>query len=373
MPDATRFSITATRLAFFIAGFILASWAPMIPMIKARLALSDGAMGGVLLAFGLGSLITMPFSGGLAARFGCRHVFTGAMGLSLLALFSLITLDQQGWVTVALFVFGMSVGAMDVIVNLHAVMVEKRAQRAIMSSVHALFSLGGMLGAASVSGLLALSLSPMMIIAIEAIVLSSLLYAIHSGLSNDAQTQHTPFLVRPRGIVILLGLLCFIAYIVEGAMLDWSGILLIQQHQISAAQAGMGYTLFALTMTCGRVLGDRCVRALGRRQVFVLSSGMTTLGLAILAMNPPLWGAAIAFLMIGLGLSNIAPILFSASGRQQVMPDALAVAAVSTLGYAGILLGPALIGGWAHFVTLNGAFACIAVLSCLLFAYARRA
>lgn len=372
MPVLIQQPIQATRKAFFIAGFSLATWAPLIPLAKERLHVDHGAMGAILLAFGLGSLLMMPLSGLLAARYGCRRVFTSALLVVLLTMSALVLLDQVLAMALALFVFGAGVGAMDVVVNIHAVITEKRAEKPIMSGFHALFSLGGIMGAGLASALLASGVSPLHVIFMVQALLLLLILSAWQGLLNESQPRDTPFFALPHGSVIMLGALCFIAYIMEGAMLDWSGILLLGLPDIHASQAGIGYTLFAITMTIGRFTGDRLIGRFGQRRVFVASALLATCGFAMLVLGASLWGLACAFLLTGFGLANIAPMLFTATGRQQAMPDALAVAAVSTMGYSGILLGPAMIGGLAHLFSLIGAFACITALSCALFLCARR-
>ncbi|MEK9495758.1 MFS transporter [Photorhabdus sp. P32] len=360
--------IMATRTAFFIAGFSLASWAPLIPLAKERLQLDNGAMGLLMLAFGIGSFIMMPMAGMLAARFGCRQIFTLCALIVLVMLPGLSILPTPLTLACALFIFGAGIGAMDVVVNIHAVMVEKMARRPIMSGFHALFSLGGIAGAGSVSALLSVGISPLQVMAMAVLLIILLLLPVWNGLLNEAEAGNTPFFAVPHGIVILLGFLCFVAYIMEGSMLDWSGILLTSVHNISSHQAGIGYTLFAIAMTSGRFLGDKIIALYGHRRVFISSALLATSGFILIYSASTAIMLGLSFLMIGAGLSNIAPMLFTASGQQKIMPDSLAVAAVSTMGYSGILLGPALIGGLAHIVTLHGAFACIALLSISLLA-----
>ncbi|NHB62620.1 MFS transporter [Photorhabdus sp. RW14-46] len=360
--------IMATRAAFFIAGFSLASWAPLIPLAKERLQLDNGAMGLLMLAFGIGSFIMMPIAGMLAARFGCRQIFTLCALVVLVMLPGLSVLPTPLTLACVLFIFGAGIGAMDVVVNIHAVMVEKMARRPIMSGFHALFSLGGIVGAGSVSALLSLGISPLQAMVMVVLLVILLLLPVWSGLLNEAESDNTPFFAMPHGIVILLGFLCFVAYIMEGSMLDWSGILLTSVHNISSHQAGIGYTLFAIAMTSGRFLGDKIIALYGHRRVFISSALLATSGFILIYSASTAIMLGLSFLMIGAGLSNIAPMLFTASGQQKIMPDSLAVAAVSTMGYSGILLGPAIIGGLAHIVTLHGAFACIALLSISLLA-----
>lgn len=360
--------IIATRISFFIAGFSIASWAPLIPLVKERLGLDDGSMGLLILVFGIGSFIMMPIAGMLATRFGCRKVFAFFALLAVLILPGLSVFSAPLTLACALFVFGMGIGATDVVINIHAVNIEKRVHQPIMSGFHALFSLGGIAGAGTVSLLLFLGISPFPATLAVGVFVILLLLPTWNGMLDNAETEETPFFALPRGIVTLIGSLCFVVYLMEGSMLDWSGILLSSVHNMSSHQAGFGYTLFAITMTAGRFLGDKIIATCGYRRVFLGSAILATSGFVLIYLATNTIQLGISFLMIGAGLSNLAPMFFTASGQQKVMPDALAVSAVSTMGYSGILLGPAIIGGLAHQVTLHGAFACIAVLSLSLLA-----
>nr|WP_323856884.1 MULTISPECIES: MFS transporter [unclassified Xenorhabdus] len=360
--------VMATRISFFIAGFSIASWAPLIPLVKERLGLDDGSMGLLILVFGIGSFIMMPIAGMLATRFGCRKVFTLFALLAVLILPGLSVLSTPLTLACALFVFGMGIGATDVVINIHAVNIEKRVHQPIMSGFHALFSLGGIAGAGTVSLLLFLGISPLHVTIAVGVFVILLLLPTWNGMLDDTEAEDTPFFALPRGIVILIGTLCFVVYLMEGSMLDWSGILLSSVHNMSIHQAGFGYTLFAITMTAGRFLGDKIIAACGYRRVFLGSAILATSGFVLIYLASSPIQLGISFLMTGAGLSNLAPMFFTASGQQKVMPDALAVSAVSTMGYSGILLGPAIIGGLAHQVTLHGAFACIALISLSLLA-----
>ncbi|WP_234418384.1 MFS transporter [Dongshaea marina] len=356
-------SIMATRIAFFVAGFALASWAPLIPLAKERLMVDNGTMGMILLAFGIGSFLMMPLSGSLASRYGCKLVFILATLVALVMLPTLVTLDTPLALAIALFLFGAGIGAMDVVVNIQAVLVEKQAQKPIMSSFHALFSIGGIAGAGLVSLLLIGHLTPLITVLLIVVIVATLLALASGGLLNYSESDDSPLFVVPRGIVILLGILCFVAYIMEGSMLDWSGILLTSHNIIAANHAGFGYTIFACAMTIGRLLGDRIIAKFGRLRVFVCSSLIATAGFAVVVSGAQLTNMLSGFFLIGIGLANIVPILFTASGQQKVMPSALAVASVSTIGYSGILMGPALIGGIAHLTSLKVAFILVALVS----------
>lgn len=352
----------ATRLAFFIAGLAMAAWAPLVPLAQQRAGLDEAQLGLLLLCLGTGSLLAMPLSGLLVARHGCRAVLVGATLLIAAVLPALAIAAQPLALAGALFLFGVGMGALDCSVNLQAVMVERDSGRPMMSGFHGLWSVGGIAGAGGVSALLALGLSaPAAVGLVVALLLLALAWARAGFLPHGAPGSGAAFAL-PRGIVLLIGGLCFIVFLAEGAMLDWSAVFLSDTHGVGAAQAGLGYTAFATMMTLGRLSGDRIVARLGPGRVIVIGALCAAGGLALSTWVPQWQGALAGYALVGLGCSNIVPVLYSAIGRQRRMPESLAVPAVTTLGYAGILIGPAAIGAVAASSSLRGAFIGLALL-----------
>jgi hypothetical protein len=258
----------------------------------------------------------------------------------------------------ALLVFGAAVGAIDVAINIQAVIVEKASGRALMSGFHGFFSIGGIAGAASMSALLWLGFAPSWAALLVALLVAMLVLAGASGLLRHGEHREGGSLFAlPHGVVILLGGLCFILFLAEGAMLDWSALLLVSRRGVDARVAGAGYAVFALAMTIGRFNGDHIVQALGPRPVLLGGGVGAAAGFALAALAPSMGWTLVGFALVGLGASNIVPILFSAAGRQQAMPSGPAISAISTVGYAGVLIGPAAIGGIAAITSLPMGFA----------------
>lgn len=357
----------STRVAFFIAGFGIAAWAPLIPYAKDRLAIDEGLLGLLLLCLGVGSIITMPLAGALATRFGCRVVILAASGFLCLALPFLAIASSIPALIVTLLLFGAAIGTVDVVVNLQAVIVEKASGKAMMSGFHGLWSVGGFVGAGLVSGLLKVGASPLIATFCVVIIIAGFLTVFGKQLlPYGSEEQDTPLFVLPKGIVLFIGLLCFIVFLAEGSMLDWSAVFLVSLRGVDFSQAGLGYFLFSVAMTIGRLSGDHWVQKLGGKRLLFLGGLCAACGLVI-AISIPTWIAGvIGFGLVGLGSSNIVPILYSILGRQKVMPTNLAVSAVTTLGYTGILAGPALIGLVAHFTSLSVAFGAVAALLLLV-------
>jgi predicted MFS family arabinose efflux permease len=363
----------ATRLIFLTSGIGMASWAPMVPYAKARLGLDDADLGLVLLAFGGGSMVSMPLVGWLAHRYGNRKVI-GVAGLMLCVAIPLLAIVPNAPALAAvLLYFGAMLGAVDVAMNAHAVEVERRDGRALMSGFHGLFSIGGLAGAAIMSVLLALGLTLRAGALAIALLLALIVLSQRSSLLpgvDDAAERSTAFRL-PRGLVLLLGVLCFVSFLAEGSMLDWSAVLLRDFRGFSAASAGIGYACFSVAMAAGRLAGDRVVSRLGPVRTVRIGGGAAAIGFLLTAMAP--WPAVslLGFMLIGLGASNIVPVMFSAAGRLPGNPPAISIAAVTMLGYAGLLSGPALIGFMAHASNLPVALAVVAGLLLLVAGSAR--
>ncbi|NWE29063.1 MFS transporter [Pseudomonas gingeri] len=357
-----RLEQMSTRIAFFIAGFGVAAWAPLVPYAKARAGLDEGTLGLLLLCLGVGSIIAMPVAGALASRFGCRRVLTVGTLLICLALPLLATVSSVPLLVAALFLFGAGLGSVDSTVNLQAVIVERASGKTMMSGFHGLFSLGGIAGAAGVSALLGLGLSPLAAIGVVIVFLILALLKAAPHLLPYGSASAGPAFAVPHGVVLFIGLLCFVVFLAEGAMLDWSAVFLSAERQVPDAYAGLGYAAFALTMTLGRLTGDAIVRRLGAKPVIVIGGITAAVGLALSTLAPAWEAALLGYALVGAGCSNIVPVLYTAVGKQKVMPESIAIPAITTLGYAGILAGPAAIGFIAHASSLSLAFLLIALM-----------
>ena len=216
----------STRIVFFIAGLGVAAWAPLVPFAKARSGLGDGALGLLLLCLGAGSIVAMAPAGALAARFGCRRVLIAATGMICLTLPLLATGSSLPVLVAALFIFGAGVGSLDCVVNIQAVIVERASRRPMMSGFHGLFSVGGIVGAGGVSALLGLGATPFVAtLCVAAGILGVLVKAAPHLLPYGGEGDGSIFAI-PRGIVLFIGILCFILFLTEAAVLDWSAVFL---------------------------------------------------------------------------------------------------------------------------------------------------
>ena len=361
-PAAGRAEQHSTRLLFLLAGFSAAAWASLVPVAKAATGVNEGQLGLVLLCLGIGSLLAMPVSCVVSTRHGCRKVLM-VCGVALCACLPLLASVQNVFTLAAsLFFFGAMIGTFDCVMNIQAVIVERDSKRPLMSGFHGFYSLGGLLGAATTSTIMDLGVSPFATVSAIALAGVLLLMLIRRHVLPYGNPAEGPPFALPRGEVLFLGMLCMTVFLVEGSMMDWSAVLLTENHGMPVAQAGYGFAAFSLTMTFGRLTGDRIVARVGRRSV-VTVGGLLAMGGILLATLVPLWQAALlGYAMVGLGCSNIVPVLFTAVGRQTSMPQSVAVPAMSTLGYAGVLAGPAAIGFIAHHSSLPMAFLLVAAL-----------
>ncbi|HEY1927333.1 MAG TPA: MFS transporter [Caulobacteraceae bacterium] len=346
----------ATRLAFAVAGFVTACWAPLVPFAKARLGVNDAQLGMLLLCAGVGSLIGVSAAGLLSARIGARPVVIWAGAGLCASLPALAASASPLALGSSLLVFGACLGALDVAMNAHGAQVEAAAGAPLMSGFHALYSLGGAAGAGWMTLSLRSHLSPQMASLIAAAATLCLVAFGAFGLIAARPAAPTRLLVWPTGLVLLIAALAATMFLAEGAVFDWSALLLVERGLAKRAEAGVGFILFSIAMTAGRLIGDVVVRRVGGRRV-VQAGAITAVAGFLIVLCCPLAPAAIGgFLLVGLGAANIVPVLFSAAGRQRDMPATLAVAAVASTGYVGILAGPPLLGFIGHAVGLAGAF-----------------
>jgi predicted MFS family arabinose efflux permease len=271
----------------------------------------------------------------------------------------------------ALFAFGAALGSVAVAMNIHAVEVVGAAGRPLKSGFHALFSIGGFAGAALMTALLSLQLGALACTLICSVLMLIAMLAAWPRLLRSVQVQEGPLFVLPHGAVLLLALLCAITFLVEGAMLDWGALLVIGAGLVSEAQGGIGYIVFSVAMTIGRLGGDAVVARVGDRTTLFWGSLIAIAGFVVLLTAPVVAVAIAGFLLIGLGASNVVPVLFRRAARQTVMPTGLAVAAITTAGYAGVLVGPAGVGFVARFGGLPMAFWLLAALMGLVTLTAR--
>lgn len=345
-------TITQSRIAvlgmFFINGALLANWISRIPQVQDRLDLSEGQLGLVLLGVSAGVLTALSGAGGLIARFGSRRVTVAAAIVLALLLIPLAWMPTSVALWLNLFVFGMALSTMDVAMNAQAVEVEARAARPLMSTFHAFWSVGGFTGAAIGAAMAAGQIEPQPHFIIAAVIFGALIFPFSRHLianvaSEEADGQGPVFRLPARSMWPL-GVVAFAGAIGEGAMADWSGVYLSNVVNTDAATAALGFTVVSITMTIGRLSGDRLAARFSPALLVRVGGLIATLGLLLAILVPTTVVTLIGFAAVGLGVSTVVPLAFSAAGRVPGVSASVGIASVATIGYAGFLAGPPVIG-----------------------------
>lgn len=366
----------ATQLTFLVCGLAVASWAPMVPYAKDRLGLHEGQLGLLLLFMGGGGLIMMPLAGWLCNKYGTRVVMA-ASGIALAVLLPMLLLISAPWLmAVALLLFGAGAGAIDVAMNSHGVQVQNLYGRSIMSSLHGLFSVGGLFGSLGLGFLVKAGLQPLHAAIAIALLLALITFSQYRNLldfatekdilqrftkQKETTTTHNRYLWLNR-TVLFIGFLCFASFLSEGAMLDWSAVYLRDQKGVPKELAGIGYAAFSIAMAVMRLLGDSIVEKFKSKTVVIAGSLIATAGLVISIVSPSIYIVLAGYILLGIGAANIVPIFFSDGGRIAGIPSTVSIPAITTIGFTGSLAGPALLGFIAHHFSLDISFAVTAFL-----------
>lgn len=365
-PDTLPRAKSAIYLAFFICGLLLASWVSRIPAIQQHLGLSAGELGLVLASAPIGLVLAMPLAGWLIARRGSLLVLAWAALGNCAALPLLALAPSGGLLALALFVFGFANAAMDISMNTQAVEIEKRHARPIMASFHALFSLGGLVGAALGGGAAAVGLAPLPFFVCMALGSSLLMLWAVRYLLEVRPVAGGPRFVWPRGVLLGLGLIVFAAGLGEGAVADWSAVFMTQEIGSSEAVAALAFAAFSVTMVVGRLDGDAFIHRYGPVRMARAGGLLAAAGFAttLLTYRPEV--ALLGFAMVGLGYCTLFPLVFSAAGRVPGVEPGVALASVATLGYLGFLAGPPAIGLIAQATSLRISFVGVAGLALVI-------
>jgi len=359
---------TAVAFVFFAGGAIVGSWVARIPAVKSDLGLSDGSLGCALFGVAAGAVVAMPIAGRLSARRGSRRTTEvglfaccGALLLPSLAT-SVMTLVP------ALLVLGASIGTLDVAMNAHGLAVERAYGRPILSSFHAAFSLGGLVGAGAAGLAATAGLDPRQHFAIAGLALTvpGVVFArvLLPPSADVAESGHS--LGRPPQQLFVLSLLAFCTLFAEGAVADWSAVYLDGPLAMGAGAAALGFAVFSLAMVSGRLAGDRVTSKVEpvalTRGGGLLAAG--SLALALIIGHPV--AALIAFFGVGAGLATTVPIVFRAAGSHPGVAAGTGIAAVSTVGYIGFLAGPPAIGSTAELVGLPAALGLVVLATAMM-------
>jgi len=354
----------ATSIFFFIAGLTFSTWASRIPAIQAKLELSDAGLGAVLFALPAGLMTSLPVSGWLVSRFGSRPmVIVGSVfyPLILLLLASSTSVLQ---LVLSLFSFGIMGNLINIAMNTQAVGVETLYGRSVMASFHGLWSLAGFTGAVVGTFFVSRGLPPIIHFSIvSGVCVLLVILSYKFTLPHDiGHRQRQKAFVKPDKKILLLGMIAFCCLVNEGAMSDWSGVYFKNIVKAPASLITLGYVAFTSTMALGRFVGDSLVTKFGIKRMLQISGSVITSGLLLAVIFPYLPTATAGFFLVGFGVSSVVPIVYGLAGKSTTMSAGAALAAVSTIGFLGFLIGPPLIGFIAQTISLRWSFTLIAIL-----------
>ncbi|WP_447752143.1 MFS transporter [Pseudomonas nicosulfuronedens] len=359
MTEQTRANAArwACGYCFAMGGMVHGSVMGRVPALKSMTGVDEQQLGQALLGAGFGALLAFAFAGGLVRRYGSRAI-TVISGVALMATFPLLGLAQDVWALAAAFLaLGLTFATMDVAMNTQAVEVERRLGRPCISSLHGMYSLGGLVGAvgaatfADLAPIWHFSLLAVIALAILPFFARQLFEGRPEPLEEEAPAQRGWRLPPPA--LIGLGLLTLCAFVSEGAVADWGALLLHQVLGASERLAALGFAAFSATMVLGRLFGDR-LRVRFADEVLVRNLALLAIAGMLLALFSPWVAGAIAgFALVGAGLSVVVPILIGAAGNRPGVEPSRGVAAVASFGYGGLLMGPPLIGFLAEHVGLR--------------------
>jgi MFS family permease len=365
MKPSPRIAIT---VYFFFLGFVFSSWASHIPDIKDKFSLNDAELGSILFMLPLGALCSLPFSGLLIAKVGSRW-------MSILSLFiyvgSLVAISLAGTtflLSIVLFLFGMFGNFGNISLNAQGISIQHYIKKSILSSLHAMWSVGAFTAAAFTDWMMEENRTMQEHYFLIAIVMSIVILPLFFSLVKDPEqsNENQKIFAWPTKALLLLGLICFCGAMSEGTMADWSSLyyrqVINQPHVVSA----LGYTAFALFMSIGRFLGDPLIERWGHGRILKANGVLIAIGMitALVSTIPAL--VMVGFALVGLGVSSIFPVVYILASKEKSMLPSAALAAVSSIGFIGFLVGPPVIGFIAEGVGLRTALLAVVLLGSII-------
>lgn len=380
-PDAVRRARHASHAAFFVFGFLMALFGVHVPSIRAHYALDEGSLAIALLGVALGAVLCLASAGRLIAAFGARRVAAVAAGAMGLALALLLQFDRYAALLVTTVAFGAAVGLFDVAINTEGSTIEAALGRKVMSLMHGMWSLGGMAGAMLGAWMLERAWAPAAQLAgvAAACVLGAWLSAAAMLPGHPAPADAgaaggvgwRSMNSRARRTLLALGVLAVLGLLAEGAIYDWSVLFLQRERGASAPLAALGFAAFSAAMAAGRFGGDWLRARVPTAQLLAASAALSATAMAVVLLTSQIPVALAGLAVVGLGLSNVIPILFVSASRVEGASAAAGIALVSSLGWLGVVMGPPLVGGVAQASTLSAGLTLV-VVSCLALAASAR-
>jgi fucose permease len=372
----------ATHGAFFVFGFLMAMFGVHVPSIRAHFDLDDGTLAIALLGVAVGAVLCLALAGRVIAAFGARRVAAMAAGAMGLALALLMRSPGYAALLVAMVALGAAVGLFDVAINTEGSFIESALERKVMSTMHGMWSLGGMTGAALGAWMLERAIDPAVQLQGVAAVVVPMAWAAaaamlptHAPVAGAGPSGGTGWRAMPeraRRALLLLGLLAVLGLLAEGAIYDWSVLFLQRERGAPPALAALGYAAFSAAMALGRFSGDALRERLPAPRLLAVSATLAAAAMTLVLLVHDMRVALAGLVLVGLGLANVIPILFVSAARIEGASPAAGIALVSSLGWVGVVLGPPLVGGVAQALSLSAGLALVVVASLALAGSARR-
>jgi MFS family permease len=364
-PGRTRVMVA---IFFFVSGFGFYTWASRIPTIQQELHLNEAQLGAVLFALPIGLMGTLPLTGMLLSRFDSRKIMLiGAVSFNLML--CAIGFATRSWeLALVLVCFGSSRNLMNISANAQSIGVQSLFERPVIARFHGVWSLAGFGGAALGSLMVSFSISPAWHFLVVGLLLTAFCWYAYPGSlpQQPAPRERRPWFALPDKTLAKYGLISFASMACEGTMIDWSGIYLQKAVHTSREVATLGFTIYMIAMTLGRLTGDRVANRYGIRTMLTYSGCLIGLGLLIAVLLPYPLTAVLGFILTGFGVSCVIPMVFGMAGKSEGMSSGSAIAAVSTVGYIGFLIVPPLVGTVAQLAGLRSAYAMMAAFGILI-------
>lgn len=368
--NASRHRVRLAILAFYFSqGICFASWASRIPDIKLSLGMDEGTLGSVLFALPIGQLLAMPFSGQIISRYGTIKILMVAMTFYVLMLLGIGFSSSVWQLSLFLCLFGVCGNFLNIAVNTQGVYIEDYYRRPIMAFFHGGWSIAGFTGAAL--GLLAinLGLNPFSHFIGVGIIVFIISFLNYKYLFPDSKREEVVIkekkktfkFPKPEKLLILLGIVGFCGMACEGAMFDWSGVYFQTVVKAPEKLVPLGYAAFMIMMASGRFMADKLIVEFGRKRILQVCGILISTGLFLAVLFPNIVVCTIAFMIVGLGVSSIIPIVYSVAGKESKVKANIALVIVSSVSFIGFLMGPPLIGHIAHISNLRYSYALIGV------------
>lgn len=350
----------STYTGYIILGFAFGMWAMLVPFVKDRLLIDKAELGLLLLQIAFGAVISMFFTGLTAAKIGCRKTVILSTSLIIICLLVLSVSGSIFIMAVFMFLFGVGLGMLDVTLNIQGALVEEGMKKHLMAGFHSMYSFGVFFGILIVTYLLKHFTYITAVYIITGLIFLLLVFSIPALLNYGGEVPQKLF-IKPTRILFILGMICFIAFVAEGVILDWSALFMREVRKIEPQYAGYSFSLFYITMGIFRLLGDKIADKFSIKNILFASSLTAVAGILIMLYIPYNWASFLGFTLAGAGLANMVPVTISASGRYKGnMPLSIAVSAVATIGYFGTLFGPSVMGFVSEMTNLTTAFTLIA-------------